>query len=79
LADCEKTMIEVINHKVLISGHKLQTIENELKVADPARILKLGYSITLKDGKSVRDASKISKGDKLETKFAKGKITSIAE
>jgi exodeoxyribonuclease VII large subunit len=46
---------------------------------DPENVLKRGYSITLKNGKAVRDASEIEKGDLLDTVLWKGTIQSIAE
>lgn len=40
------------------------------------KTLQRGYSITMKKGKTIMDASKLSKGDELETRFKKGKIKS---
>jgi len=55
----------------------LQLIEAKIKISDPKRILEAGYSLTLKNGKAVTNASEVKPGDKLETILAHGKITSM--
>lgn len=56
--------------------HKLQLLEKEVEHASPERLLKRGYSITLRGGKAVTDASALREGDEIETRLAKGSITS---
>lgn len=48
-------------------------------LSDPKTILKRGYSITLKDGKSIKDITVLRKGDKITTVVASGKISSRVE
>ena len=43
--------------------HKIDLMERILKSASPEQLLKRGYSITLLNGKLVRDVSKIKSGD----------------
>lgn len=57
--------------------HRLQLIEEKAKSLDPALMLSRGYSITLKDGKAVRDAQQLQTGDEIETRLEKGTIKSI--
>lgn len=57
--------------------HRLKLMEQQLKAASPEHLLKRGYSITLKDGKAVTDASLLQPGDRLTTRLAHGKIDSI--
>ena len=57
--------------------HRLQLIEEKVKNLDPSLLLKRGYSITLKDGKAVRDASMLKAGDEIETRLEKGTVKSI--
>lgn len=59
--------------------HKIDLMERILKSASPEQLLKRGYSITLLNGKSVRDASKIKSGDEVETVLATGKFKSIVK
>lgn len=74
-----QTIQPILERKMLTETHRLQMLEQRMKSQDPELLLKRGYSITLKDGKSVRDASLLQKGDKLETRFAKGKVHSVVE
>ncbi|KAA6351534.1 Exodeoxyribonuclease 7 large subunit [termite gut metagenome] len=59
--------------------HRLELLRQHLFNVSPERLLSIGYSITLKGGKVVTDASSLSKGDILVTKFAKGKVVSKVE
>ena len=57
--------------------HQLQTIEYRLRALDPQLILKRGYSLTMKDGKVVRNVSMLREGDIIETRLADGRIESV--
>lgn len=46
---------------------------------DPLAPLARGYAIVTKDGKAVRDAANLRKGDALETRFERGRATAIVE
>ncbi len=59
--------------------HRVEMLAQRAHAQDPVQLLKRGYSITLKDGKSVRDASLLKKGDEIETRFAKGSVRSVIE
>lgn len=53
--------------------HTLALLEMQLKGLDVRKVLNRGYSVTLKDGKMVRDADELNKGDQVETVFEKGR------
>ncbi len=53
----------------------LKTLEKQLKLMDPITIFKRGYSITLKDGKSVL-GQELNIGDRLETRTLDKQIKS---
>ena len=57
--------------------HKLEILSQRANAQDPRQLLKRGYSVTLKDGKSIKDASLLKKGDEIETRFAKGSRKSV--
>lgn len=57
--------------------HKLELLQQRIADASPEKLLKRGYSITLKDGKAVTNASQVQPGDVLTTHLAKGKVTSV--
>ena len=69
----------VLERKMLNESHHLQLLEQRIQSQDPALLLKRGYSITLKDGKSVRSASQLKSGDIIETKFAEGSVKAKVE
>jgi exodeoxyribonuclease VII large subunit len=57
--------------------HKLSQIELMLQSYDPQLLLKRGYSITLLNGRAVRDPEELKAGDKIETRVEKGTIQSV--
>ncbi len=56
-----------------------QLLERSLKLAGPERILSLGFSITLKDGKAVRHADQLQPGDEIETRLQTGSVRSVVK
>ena len=72
----EVKMPILLDRRLMAEQHRLQLIEEKTKNLDPALLLKRGYSITLKDGKAVRDASTLHPGDTIETRLANGTIHS---
>lgn len=60
-------------------SHKIELVEKILKSASPEHILKRGYSITLINGKAVRDASMLKPGDEVETQLSVGKFKSVVK
>lgn len=53
--------------------------EKQIEYARPDRILKLGFSITRKNGVIVKHASKLQEGDIVETQLNSGSFTSIVK
>lgn len=62
----------------LVTGqrHRLDLFAEKLEAYNPERILARGYSVTLKDGRAVRNASDLKKGDIIETRLAGGSVES---
>jgi exodeoxyribonuclease VII large subunit len=56
----------------------LDRLGSELKLADPAVILRRGYSITLKNGALLKSAGDVQTGDRIETILRDGKIAACA-
>ena len=56
--------------------HRLEMLQQRLNDALPEKQLARGYSITLKDGKAVKDASVLKEGDTLVTMLHQGRIES---
>lgn len=57
--------------------HRLELLQQCLNDALPEKQLARGYSITLKNGKAVKDASALKEGDTLVTLLYKGKVESV--
>ena len=60
-----------------IKKHRLELLQQRLNDALPEKQLARGYSITLKNGKAVKDASALKEGDTLVTLLYKGKVESV--
>lgn len=57
-------------------SQKLDSVEKIIRVNDPARQLRLGYSIVRANGKVVRSTKDVTIGDEVETQVADGVFTS---
>lgn len=67
----------LIERRLTSENHRLQLIDEKLKALDPTLLLARGYSITLHNGKAVKDASQLPPGAEIETRLAKGTVHSI--
>ena len=72
-------LYNITEKKLLIDNNKIKIFEQRLIALDPVNILKKGYSITLKDGIAVKDASTLSEGDKLTLMFAHGTTEAVVK
>jgi len=81
LDDLIKDMSVRIGHVMDMRGERFSRISGKLEAFNPTAILQRGYSITIKMPGStvVRDASRLNKGDIVETKLGKGKFKSRVE
>ena len=66
----------LLDRRMTAERHRLELLEEKMKVLDPSLLLRRGYSITLKDGKAVRDANALTPGDELVTRLANGTVRS---
>ncbi|MBR6843221.1 MAG: exodeoxyribonuclease VII large subunit [Prevotella sp.] len=69
----------LLERKLLSERHRLEMMTEKVKSLDPTLLLQRGYSITLKDGKAVRDAQILQAGDDIETRLANGIIHSVVK
>ena len=79
LSTIESKLPILLERRVMTEKHRLQLIEEKAKSLDPTLLLSRGYSITLKDGKTVRDAQQLQTGDDIETRLANGTIHSTVK
>ena len=66
----------LLDRRLMAEKHRLQLIEEKARSLDPALLLKRGYSITLKDGHVLRNATALRPGDEIETRLANGTVRS---
>ena len=59
--------------------NRLDRLELRAKSLDPALLLRRGYSITLIDGRVVRDPACLHVGDVVETRVEKGTFTATVK
>lgn len=72
----EQRLATAIDARLQRERHRLQLAQSQVEAASPELLLKRGYSLTLKDGKAVTDASALHSGDVLTTRVAKGEFKS---
>ena len=70
---------EPVTRKLEREQHRLDLLSQRAIAQDPDRLLRRGYSITLKNGKSIKDASQLKAGDEIETRFAKGVAKAVVK
>lgn len=56
--------------------HRQDILARSLRLAGPERILAMGFSITMKDGRVVSSPQTLKPGDRIVTRFAQGEVHS---
>lgn len=79
LVNKDRMLTEKIQIQLQLEQHRIRIWEASVKAHDPEHILNLGYSITYKDGRAVKDGRQLKAGDELTTQLAQGKIVSIVK
>ena len=75
-----QTIIPVLAQRILSNTkHRLELLELQLQGYDPQLLLRRGYSITLHDGRAVRDPKQLKAGDEIETRVEHGSIISTVK
>ena len=79
LAGTRKDLQRAVDALLTRQRHRLELLQQRIADASPQKQLARGYSITLKDGRAVKDASALQPGDILTTYVHKGEIQSIVK
>lgn len=79
LATLNAQLSTLIPHLLAAQRHRLELLEQKTQSLDPQLLLKRGYSITLHNGRAVRDAKELKAGDEIQTRLDKGTIQSIVK
>ncbi len=73
----ERKMVPLVERRMMQENHRLSLLEQRMKILNPERLLKQGYSLTLCNGKVVRRSEDLLKGDEIETRLGYGSIKSV--
>lgn len=65
--------------QILIRRHRVELLEQRIAACNPERIYRMGYSLLTKNGKVVRSVQELSKGDRIESHLADGKVQSTID
>ncbi|HUR11102.1 MAG TPA: exodeoxyribonuclease VII large subunit [Flavitalea sp.] len=72
----EEKMTDSAYRRIKFSNSELNAIEKNLRNIDPQNVLNRGYSITLLNGRAIKNISQVEKDDQLTTLIADGSINS---
>lgn len=72
-------VIPATTNKLMAEQHKLQLLEQRVDGVNPERMLRLGYSLTYKNGYVLRNINEVKAGDEITTRLEGGIITSVVK
>lgn len=72
-------VIPATTNKLMVEQHKLQLLEQRVDGVNPERMLRLGYSLTYKNGYVLRNVNEVKAGDEITTRLEGGIITSVVK
>ncbi len=75
----ESRLPVAIERRLTSQKHLLESLSLKLQGFDPQLLLSRGYSITLHNGRAVRDPRQLKVGDEIETKVEHGTIRSVVK
>ena len=75
----ENRLPVAIERRLTSQKHLLESLSLKLQGFDPQLLLSRGYSITLHNGRAVRDPKQLKVGDEIETKVEHGTIRSVVK
>lgn len=77
LLTVRKDVVQAVTSSLSRQRHRLELLQQRLADASPEKLLARGYSITLKDGKVVKNVGLLNEGDEITTLLQKGDVISI--
>ena len=72
----DERILHALQQRIVGERHHLEMAEQRTTLLDPTLLLSRGYSITLHNGKALRDTQQLKAGDEIETRVEKGTIKS---
>lgn len=77
LLTVRRDIVQSMTSSLTRHRHRLELLQQRITDAAPEKQLARGYSITMKDGKVVKDVSLLNEGDEINTRLYRGELTSI--
>ena len=77
LLTARKDIVRAVTSSLSRYRHRLELLQQRVADASPEKQLARGYSITLKDGKVVKDRNELRANDEIVTRLYKGEVTSV--
>ncbi|MCQ2324687.1 MAG: exodeoxyribonuclease VII large subunit [Paludibacteraceae bacterium] len=79
LEDLRRRLLQTQERQVLIRKHAIELLAQRLASCDPARIYKMGYSLTTINGQVLTSKHQVQPGQTLITHLRDGEITSLTQ
>lgn len=79
LLTAKRDIAQAVTSSLSRRRHRLELLQQRIADASPEKQLARGYSITLKDGKVVKDANELQADDEIVTRLHRGELTSIVK
>ncbi len=79
LQSASQQMRRAVGSLMMSQHHRLELLAQRLRDASPERLLKRGYTITLKDGRPVKSVEELKSGDTIVTRMKDGEVKSTIE
>ena len=77
LDTCQQSVGPALLRRMDKERHRMEMLTQRVHALDPQLLLQRGYSITLHQGKAVKDASLLKEGDEIETHVSNGTFRSV--
>lgn len=77
LLTARKDIAQAVTSSLSRHRHRLELLQQRLADVSPEKQLARGYSITLKDGKVVKNADELQTNDEITTRLQNGEVTSV--
>jgi len=79
LLDWQRRLRQTAERQILIRRHKIEMLQQAIKMRSPEHIYRMGYSLVTHNGKIVHAAAEVAKGELLTTHFQDGQIQSVVQ
>ena len=79
LLSAKRDMEQAARRFLVSKTHRLELLGQRIADSSPEKLLARGYSITMKDGKAVKDVSALNAGDKIISRLHHGEVESIVK